>query len=41
MKKFLQLKDEDIVLGILYFGYSDEQQEGKRQTGMDEKMIWK
>jgi len=41
MKNLLQLKDEDIVMGLLYFGYSDEQLEGKRQTGMEEKLIWK
>jgi hypothetical protein len=37
----LQLKQEDVVLGILYLGYSDEKTEGKRQTEIDEKVIWK
>ncbi len=41
MKDFLKLKKEDIVLGILYFGYSDEKMEGKRQTSMTEKITWK
>jgi nitroreductase len=41
MKNFLQLKEEDIVMGILYLGYSDEKIEGKRQTGIEEKVIWK
>jgi len=41
MKEFLQLKQEDVVLGILYLGYSDEKTEGKRQTEIDEKVIWK
>ena len=41
MKDFLQLKQEDVVLGILYLGYSDEKMEGKRQTEIDEKVIWK
>ena len=41
MKHFLQLKEEDIVMSILYLGYSDEQIEGKRQTQIEEKVIWK
>jgi nitroreductase len=41
MRDFLKLKKEDIVMGILYFGYSDEQMEGKRQTSMEEKITWK
>ena len=41
MKNFLQLKQEDVVLGILYLGYSDEKMEGKRQTEIDEKVTWK
>jgi len=41
MKDLLQLKQEDIVLGILYLGYSDEKMEGKRQTEIEEKVIWK
>jgi nitroreductase len=41
MKDFLKLKKEDIVMGILYFGYSHEHMEGKRQTSMTEKITWK
>ena len=41
MKNFLHLKQEDVVMGILYLGYSDEKMEGKRQTGIEEKVIWK
>jgi len=41
MKDLFQLKHEDIVLGILYLGYSDEKIEGKRQTEIEEKVIWK
>lgn len=41
MKHFLQLKEEDIVMSILYLGYSDEKIEGKRQTPIEEKVIWK
>lgn len=41
MKDFLQLRNEDIVMSLLYLGYTDEQLEGKRQTGMEEKVTWK
>lgn len=41
MKDFLQLSKEDIVMSLLYLGYSDEQMEGKRQTEIEEKVIWK
>jgi len=40
MKDFLQLKEEDVVMGIIYFGYSDEKSEGKRATSMEEKTKW-
>jgi len=41
MKDFLHLNQEDIVMSILYLGYTDEQMEGKRQTGVEEKVVWK
>ena len=41
MKNFLHLKEEDIVMGILYLGYSDEEMVGKRQTEIEEKVTWK
>ena len=41
MKDFLHLNEEDIVMSLLYFGYTDERMEGKRQTGIEEKVIWK
>ena len=41
MKDFLQLKEEDVVMGIIYFGYSDEKFEGKRATNMEDKITWK
>jgi nitroreductase len=40
MKDFLQLRDEDIVMGIIYLGYSDEKTEGKRSIPLDEKVKW-
>ncbi len=41
MKDLLQLNDEDIVMSLLYLGYTDEQMEGKRQTEIEEKVTWK
>ena len=41
MKDLLHLKKEDIVMSIVYLGYTDEHMEGKRQTGIEEKMVWK
>jgi nitroreductase len=41
MKDFLKLKKDDIVMGMIYLGYSNEQAEGKRQTTMEEKVTWK
>lgn len=41
MKEFLNLNEHDIVMGILYLGYSEEKTGGKRQTGMEEKITWK
>jgi len=41
MKDFLHLNQEDIVMSLLYFGYTDEQMEGKRQTAIEEKVVWK
>jgi hypothetical protein len=41
MKDFLQLNEQDIVMSLLYLGYSDEQIDGKRQTEIEQKVIWK
>ena len=41
MKNFLRLKEHDIVMSLLYLGYTDEQMEGKRQTAIEEKLTWK
>jgi len=40
MKDFLQLRDEDQVMGLLYLGYADEQPEGKRKVPVEEKINW-
>jgi len=41
MKNFLGLRNEDLVMGLLYFGHYDGQLEGKRRTGIEEKSVWK
>jgi nitroreductase len=41
MKDFLQLGEANIIMSLLYLGYTDEQMEGKRQTEIEEKVMWK
>lgn len=40
MKKLLNLRDEDHVLGVLYLGYSDASAPAKRNTPIQEKVMW-
>jgi nitroreductase len=41
MKKMLELADDDLVMGLLYLGYSDEPApEGKRNIPLSEKITW-
>ncbi|MHC2993860.1 nitroreductase [Pontibacter sp. HJ8] len=41
MKDMLHLREEDVVLGILYLGYADSMNpEGKRIVPLDEKVEW-
>jgi nitroreductase len=40
MKQYLNLGDEDQVMGVLYLGYSDHKPDGKRNTPLAEKAIW-
>ncbi|MCJ8209068.1 nitroreductase [Mucilaginibacter sp. RS28] len=40
MKDFLQLGEEDHVLGVLYLGYADEKPEGRRKIPLEEKVKW-
>jgi len=41
MKKYLGLAEEDIILGLLHMGYTDEPaKEGKRSIPMEEKVRW-
>jgi nitroreductase len=40
MKHFLNLREEDFVMGILYFGYSDKEPPFTRKIPFDEKVRW-
>jgi nitroreductase len=41
LKEYLTLKDEDLVLGLLFLGVSDEpQKEGKRVVPLSQKVTW-
>jgi nitroreductase len=40
MKQFLQLGEDDSVMGILYFGYADEHPAGKRTVPLEDKITW-
>ena len=40
MKEFLDLREEDKVMGILYFGYADKTPAFTRSIPMDEKIKW-
>jgi len=40
MKDYLGLRDEDEVLGILYFGYSDAKMPAIRNIPLEEKIQW-
>lgn len=40
MKHYLNLRDEDEVMGVLYLGYADEYPQGVRKTPLTEKITW-
>ncbi|MDN3584863.1 nitroreductase family protein [Mucilaginibacter flavus] len=40
MKEFLQLREEDQVMGVLYLGYADQHPEGKRTIPLETKIKW-
>lgn len=40
MKQFLNLKGEDIVMGVLYLGYADSTSAGERTIPLNEKVKW-
>jgi len=39
-KDFLQLREEDQVMGVLYLGYADQNPEGKRTVPLENKVKW-
>ncbi|HEY6976781.1 MAG TPA: nitroreductase [Chitinophagaceae bacterium] len=41
LKTYLGLQENDLVMGLLHFGYADEIPEGKRMVPLSEKIIWK
>lgn len=40
MKAFLNLRDEDEVMGVLYLGHADEQPQGIRRVPLEQKVNW-
>jgi len=40
MKQFLSLTEEDIVMSVLYLGYSDVKSSGERLIPLNEKVKW-
>lgn len=40
MKMYLGLTENDLVMGLIYLGYSDEQKEGTRKIPLNDKIIW-
>jgi nitroreductase len=40
MKTYLNLRDEDVVLGAIYLGYSDIEKKGTRLVPLDRKVKW-
>ncbi|TSJ39676.1 nitroreductase [Mucilaginibacter corticis] len=40
MKAFLQLRDEDEVMGVLYLGHADEYPQGVRRIPLTDKVKW-
>jgi nitroreductase len=40
MSDFLNLRDEDQVMGVLYLGYADEHPEGIRRVPIEAKVKW-
>lgn len=42
LKEYLELGEHDIVMGLIFLGYSDEPaKEGVRNTPLSQKIIWK
>jgi nitroreductase len=41
MHSFLNLRDEDQVMGVIYLGYADEYPKGVRKVPLSEKVVWR
>lgn len=40
LKEFLGFGEDDLIMGILYFGYADEHPAGKRNGEIEKKITW-
>lgn len=40
MKMYLGLTENDLVMGLIYLGYTDEHKEGTRKIPLEDKIIW-
>lgn len=40
MKMYLGLTENDLVMGLIYLGYTEEQKEGTRKIPLTDKIIW-
>jgi nitroreductase len=40
MRSFLDLRDEDEVMGVIYLGYADEHPQGIRRVPLQDKISW-
>ncbi|MGY3211563.1 nitroreductase family protein [Mucilaginibacter sp. HD30] len=41
MHSFLNLRYEDLVMGVIYLGYADEYPKGVRKVPLSEKVVWR
>lgn len=40
MKMYLGLTENDLVMGLIYMGYTNEEKEGMRKIPLEDKIIW-
>ncbi len=40
MKMYLELDEADLLMGLIYLGYSDEHRAGTRKSSSEDKTIW-
>jgi len=41
MHNFFNLRDEDLIMGVIYLGYADEYPKGVRKATISEKVEWR